>query len=391
MKKWLTRCLDWLHALSVKKLLLILGSVLAVLAVGLCSVLLYRDGQKRDLPHVVAQINFAIATNNLELLEPYIDFLEMGKAFAADLSEYKGRHPNEKDVRSSTEQLQVLVLESLRAGGILGENEKEGGEGKGEHGAKGTEHGGAEKSPTPPAQKNAKDVPPVLPPDLLAQLQARPFTIQGSDGHVGILKSPIRYKALGYAGELKLVARLEDSGWKIVEIANAKELLAENFAARKKLYESHVQAFLTENFQRDQIMNTHCFISDCRVFLARRGSRDDSSLVINVDGYNMGTKNLLSSGFRCYLKNSNGKLLAVLPLNSTRKVAPSDFFQQNWQVELSEAFPETSLLFREETLQCSADVTSVSIGTGQIVFLRPPEELEEIRKTFDPEYVPAVQ
>lgn len=375
MKKLLTRCLDGLHSFSVKKLLLILGSVIAVLAIALCSVMLYRDAQKRDLAYVVQQINFAIASNNLELLEPYVDFLEMGKAFAVDLHEYQGRHPDEKESMKITEQLQVLVLAGFRTG-------DETPEGKAKEGGK---EDSAEK--TSSVSKNV--APPVLPPDLMTQLRAHPFRIQGSDGHVGILTSPIRHRALDYATELKLVARLEDSGWKIVGVANARELLAGNFAARKKLYESHVQAFLSENIQRDQLMNSHCFITDCRVFLARRESRDDSSLVINVEGYNMGTKNLLSSGFRCYLKNSTGKVLAVLPLNSTRKVGPSDFFQQNWQVELSEAFPETSLLLREEKLQCVADVTSVSIGSGQIVFLRPAEELEEIRKTFDPAYVPA--
>ncbi|MEG2005556.1 MAG: hypothetical protein RR014_05920, partial [Bilophila sp.] len=69
-------------------------------------------------------------------------------------------------------------------------------------------------------------------------------------------------------------------------------------------------------------------------------------------------------------------------------VASSDFFQQSWQVELFDAFPETAALLREETVQCTADVSAVSIGSGQIVFLLPPSERENIRRLFDPEYTP---
>ncbi|MEG1610275.1 MAG: hypothetical protein RR317_03750, partial [Bilophila sp.] len=90
MNRILTHSLDRFHALSVWKLLLLLGFVLIILLVALYFVTFYRTAQKRDLDYAVTQINLAISSGDLEHLAPYVDFLELGKTFAADLRATQG-------------------------------------------------------------------------------------------------------------------------------------------------------------------------------------------------------------------------------------------------------------------------------------------------------------
>ncbi|MEG2140851.1 MAG: hypothetical protein RRY20_08710 [Bilophila sp.] len=385
--------MDRLHTLPVWKLVSLLGAGFVVLLVALYFMTFYQSEQKQDLAYVVKQINFAISAENLEQLEPYVDFRALGRAFAKDLYEVQGLPPDKKAFRAISEQVQMVVLECFRARRenvtqkAIAENTKvQKVEKKYQPVGERPEIKSNEDAPN--LAHELKKVPSLLPPDAPTQLWQHPFVIQGGDGAVAILSTSIHHTELDYTVELKLVARLDAVGWKVVEVANAKELIATHVAAQKKLYQRYVEDFQTENLRRRQLMNTHCFITECRAFLARRADKNDASLVVSIEGFNMGTETLLSSGIRCSLKNARGQTLATLPLNSVRHVASSDFFQQSWQVELFDAFPETAALLREETVQCTADVSAVSIGSGQIVFLLPPSERENIRRLFDPEYTP---
>lgn len=369
MKNPLTLYRDKIQSLSPRKRKL-LGAAVATGIVVLCFLVFYIPLHRRSLEYAVGKINSAIAEGREEDLSPYLNVALLSQRFADTILAYEGKQqaPGEKGRIEGA--VRVALQELFQKGEESGERPKEK---AGSHDAK--ESKGEEKSTTPPPFGAG-----ILPPDTLAQLRREPFQIQTESGKMAVLTAPLENKELKWSTVIKLVARAGTFHWQVTEIGNAEELIREYIMATKKKKTQAIAAYYAENAARREVMNRHYAVSKCEAFLARLGEDADIPLVITLEGANLGKETLVSAGMACQLQKKDGTVLATLPLNAARRIEPGNLFQQSWQVELSRNFPETNILLREPALQCSIVLSAVSLGNGRIIYLRPPKELDELRK-----------
>lgn len=375
----------------------------AVLLVAVAGFFAYRMLHHESLDEVASAINDAISTRDMERLNHYVDFqmLSLGIADAILQARSDGKW-NEDERRVLSEAVQTTLAAAFNADApALPERENRAEE------ADETAQLEAElpESDLPPEVKSAiakalqrerakknlnkrdavtKSIPleprpPFLPPDFIQQLMDRPFQVAGGDSALGILSTIISHPQAGYDVPLKLILRSGQQGWRVIGCGNARELVARHEQALQAWRTRVADAFRAENARRFDLMNQHYHVVSCQAFLAKNlGVQADVPLVVKLEGVNMGSQTLMSAGMTCHLRARNGTLLASVPLNTTRVLAPSDSFVQHWQMELPRDLPETRKLMAEPSLMCTTVLSAVSLGNGQIIHERTQSDLDKL-------------
>lgn len=118
------------------------------------------------------------------------------------------------------------------------------------------------------------------------------------------------------------------NGWRVIGVANARELVRTHDKALDTWRERVVTGFRAENRRRLDIMHKHYQVLSCKAFLAKNlGAESDVPLVITLEGVNIGRYKLMSAGMSCMLYGQDGSLAASVPLNTTKIVEPGIRFR----------------------------------------------------------------
>lgn len=374
-----------------------LGICLAALLIVIAATIFFvrRAEHRQTLAEATASLNGAIRARNLEQLNLYVDFDALSRNLADAVLAARGvENPNEDQRRAIAADVQNALLSAFK-------NASSGEDGApaddAEEKAKASPMDLKERIAEAISKKEAEQYrkkedplsqpvpleprPPLLPLDFARQLADKPLRIQGSDGYIGILSTTIDHPKAGYQTPLKLLMRGSSKGWRVIGVSNAAELVALHTMAMQGWRDRVSAAFRVENVRRFDLMNKHYQVLTCRAFLATNlGAKADVPLVVTLEGVNMGRQTLMTAGLICELRAKDGTVLAAVPLNTARSVAPGDAFSQRWQMELSRDLPETQKLMAVPSLTCTTRLSTISLGDGRIVHQQPPSELDKLLK-----------
>ena len=368
---------------------------------------LSRAFNHESLQEATAALNAALAARDMEQLNRYIDFNMLSLGFADAILEVKNSDKRDGDERRAiSEAVQKELLAAFRSE-ASGESEKEqAASPEQEEGAAGKEE--AEGSKDLPKEVRAaiakalqrerakkaaaqgwddatskpvplEQRPAFLPDDFVWQLAHSPFYVTGGDDSLGLLTTTVRHGDAGYETPIRLAMHNTSNGWRVIGVANARELVRTHDKALDTWRERVVTGFRAENRRRLDIMHKHYQVLSCKAFLAKNlGAESDVPLVITLEGVNIGRYKLMSAGMSCMLYGQDGSLAASVPLNTTKIVEPGDPFSQLWQLELPRDLEQTRRLLAEPSLSCSVKLSAVSLSNGRMIHERPQSDLDKL-------------
>lgn len=365
---------------------------------------LYRAFHRETLEEAAAALNAALAERDMEQLNRYIDFTMLSRGFAEAIIEVKkGGKWAEGELRAISEAVQQELLAAFKseasgkdekqaAASQQAEEETPEGEGAKElpkevrvaiakalqrERAKKAAAQGGDDTPSKPVPLEAR--PPFLPADLVWQLAHTPFHVAGGNDSLGLLETTVIHGDAGYETPLRLALHNTSQGWRVIGVANARELVRTHDRALDAWRGRVADEFRAENERRLDVMHKHYQVSSCKAFLAKNlGVQADVPLVITLEGVNRGRHKLMSAGMTCQLYGVDGTMVASVPLNTTKVVEPGEPFSQLWQLELPRELEQTRRLMAEPAISCAVDLSAVSLGNGRMIHERPQSELDKL-------------
>lgn len=370
-------CTAWYRA-HPKKVLCAAG-VSILLIGGYVVYAQWQDRQQRTLEFAVSQINLALATKDMALLERFVEFDPLSKSFAAVMNK-------NAELAKLADVADIIGVDLVSEGreGKVHElvmsvfAQKEGDKEKKETG-----------SAPPPSQKfldfleysgpvleNLRG-PSVFPADFIAQLLQKPFAIQGKEGNWGILSTTINHPVAGYTVPLRLLACNTPEGWRVREVANAAELVTLQARSLKKYADYRESVFHSFNARIREVMNAHCFIVLCDVVV--NGIQPEEStvkLIVNLEGTNIGNHGLLSAGIRVELYDDQGHFLHEFPIGINNKIPTGASFRQHWNLEPTFSPEAMAYVKNLKRFKTRWSLTSVSLDNRLFVFPKPIADLK---------------
>lgn len=381
-----------------------IGLVALFLVAALSLFFLYRAFHRETLEEAAAALNAALVERDMEQLNRYIDFNMLSRDFAEAILEVKtGGKGAEDEPRAISEAVQQELLAAFRSE-AEGKDEEEAAasrqaEGKTpasegakelprevrvaiakalqrERAKKAAAQGGDEMSARPvPLEER----PSFLPDDFVWQFARAPFHVAGGNDSLGLLETTVRHGDAGYETPLRLALHNTPQGWRVIGVANARELVRTHDKALDAWRGRVTAAFRAENARRLDVMHTHYQVVSCKAFLAKNlGVQADVPLVITLEGVNRGRHKLMSAGMICQLYGRDGSMVASVPLNTTKVVEPGKPFSQLWQLELPRDLEQTRRLMAEPSISCAVDLSAVSLGNGRMIYERPQSDLDKL-------------
>lgn len=365
---------------------------------------LYRAFHRETLEEAAVALNAALAARDMEQLNRYIDFNMLSRGVAEAIIEVKnGGKWEEGELRAISEAVQRELLAAFKSE-ASGKDEKQAEasqaedeklpEGEGskdlpkevrvaiakalqrERAKKAAAQGG-DGAPSKPVLLEER--PPFLPANLVWQLVHAPFHAAGGNDSLGLLETTVVHSDAGYETPIRLALHNTSQGWRVIGVANAKDLVRTHDKALDAWRGRVTDEFRAENARRLDIMHTHYQITSCKAFLAKNlGVQADVPLVITLEGVNKGRHKLMSAGMTCQLYGRDGKMVASVPLNTTKVVEPGEPFSQLWQLELPRELEQTRRLMAEPSISCAIDLSAVSLGNGRMIHERPQGDLDKL-------------
>ena len=377
------------RALRTRKVQLALAGI-GVAALVLAGVHVYLQKRAATLEYAVAQLNEAIAKGNIEELARRVDFVALSRDLAAAIAAVQS------DSASGAQQsYQDIVQKRLLALFAQGGEGSGGGHApaaeapKSGHAPEGEAAGGhappAGAGAPPPAPMDApvfdilKKPIHILPPDLLAQLQAHPFAIQAADADAAILMTTLEHAQIHQEFTLRLGMHRTAEGWRVTGISRPEQFVR-TFTDRIKTLEAEaVEAFEQENARIASLMSTYYHIDSCASVLFPPDSSGVVRLRVSLKGSNMGERDLVAAAAVCSLLGPAEDKLASLRLENTRAVKVGETFEHAWFYNFEERYPEVDALVAAKDVRCTAETSAVSMGRGVLLYPRKLKDLPGVR------------
>ena len=362
-------------ALRSRKCRLILCG-LGIAAIMLAGVWLYFQKRAASVEYAVAQLNQAIASNNVEQLARMVDFYGLSAKLGAAMAEASPEDGAEvnSDARQRCQdavQRKLLNIFSQEGGDV---------------------------APALPAQSVARPENPdlavamyneifdilrkptsILPPNFLSQLKDRPLAIHARDDNTAILSTTVEHAQLKHVFSINLAMQRNDQGWRVSGLADSARLVNEFWDLVKESKNRALEAIAQENDRQRLLMNTYYNIRTCRSALFPPDAGGVTRLRVTVEGSNLGERDIFASGSKCDLLDRNDVRIASLRLENTRTVKAGERFEHGWFYSFLEDFPEVEALVAAGEVSCVATATTVLLGRGSVLYFRDPEEFPGVR------------
>lgn len=345
-----------------RKVRLALAGV-GVLVCAAIGAVIFMQQQKRTPEYALERLNEAVATRNLEQLARLVDFVSLSQDLADAVLE-TGLQPDEFTAATLQTAVQRRLLQLFSSPLVATEEE-------------------------PPARPRGPLDDPVydilrkpvhvLPPSLMSQLIAKPFTMLAEGDDVVGLETTIEHPQLQLSAPLRLIMRKRAGQWIVTGVSNSRAITGVFSEKVKDLKQAATEAFDAENRRVRSLMHTYYAITECRPILFPPDASGVVRFRLVLSGKNGGDRELVSSASHCIIMNQQGEHIGTLRLENTRAVTPGDTFEHAWFYTFEQRYPEVEAMLSGGELSCRADPVLVSLGRGSVLYPRKLEDFPGLR------------
>lgn len=360
---------------------------------------------KASFPFALQELNTAIETGNLELLAKRIDFISLSHDAAKEvmmntyLSPVGPNGPQIPDVmRTDPEQLRTmeqtiqqrltkLFMENPdEAGGAEGRPKKEAPKGENvpekERGIyfdkaqellakleeeKAAAANNTEVVPNPDALKE----PPVFPADLLTQLRERPFGVRRVSDTEAIVTTKVKHPQANMNVTINLHATNTPLGWRFDRIDGVGDMVRVYTAELRGFHLNREALFHARNAQILERMNRTAKVLDCEAMLAAERTDGSVAMILRVNGLNSGEDTFTAASITCRLYDGPDNEVLKQNFGLTQTVKPGKNFRIDYVQDYDATEPLSGVLRRQKRLACVPQVSSITLDSGQLLYVRP--------------------
>jgi hypothetical protein len=209
---------------------------------------------------------------------------------------------------------------------------------------------------------------PFVPEDVVAQFAAGMKLEKASDGVQ--IRSQFTHNGLQTNFPVRLLMERRQSGWLVTRLLNAQDLVS--------LYKGAMDAVLAEDEAKlaeknEKIvskMRLHFDSPQCLAAVNLMGSQQEAMLVVKVTAKNTDTATLHNVNLLLDVRASNGSLAYSRRLEVVQRVYGGGEFSNTWTVVLDANSEEAARLLRAGPLSCTVEPKVMSVGVGEILYLR---------------------
>lgn len=219
-----------------------------------------------------------------------------------------------------------------------------------------------------------------LPPDFVKQLQANISlnTTGTGNPNMAFISSVLHHPQLDMDFTLIFLLQRTSEGWKVTDLANARELMAQFRDAQLKRYEARRLQLIKKNADTQKRMDTTLQIQSCE---AAAGVISDKTILLTrviVMGRNTSDVQVNGTSLQVDIQDASGKTILSRFLDKAMPMYPGQPFTQDWTIEMAADSEIGRILLQEaDKLQCKTRWQTQNLGTGRVLYINEVKEIPE--------------
>lgn len=394
----LCRRFKWI---SLTVLLLIVASI---------AVTIYFRQQRweNSLEFALIELNTAIAASNMDVLTRRVDFSGLGNSMARDIIDNMGPTPvseegpvppeqnyhNPLRIRWMEEQVQnaltrlftdkpVAVMEKKTAPDPDADIPAEQ---RGPLFARAREALALEAAKVE-AEKKQEDLPdpdkqrqpPLLPADLLQQLQARPFTLEKVIGSTGSIVTKVEHPQTEMAVTVRLFLEKLPTGWTVRRMDGVGQIVRAFMDKLNAFNSNRESLFNARNAATLEQMNQTAKMGACSARLGIVRPNGDVTLIMRVEGSNASDEAFSAASVQCKLFDKAGNEILRRQFGLTSVVKPGQNFRIESVYDFEASDPFAAILRANNNPTCTPQVMSITLSSGKLLYVKPSSAYTEQR------------
>lgn len=218
-----------------------------------------------------------------------------------------------------------------------------------------------------------------LPPDFVKQLQANISLNAAAAGNpdMAFIRAVLHHPQLDMDFTLIFLLQRTRDGWKVTDLANARELIAQFRQAQLQRYEARRLQLIKQNADIQRRMDATLQIQSCE---AAAGVISDNKTLLTrviVMGRNASSERINGSSLQVDIQDASGKTILSRYLDKAMPMYPGQPFMQDWTIEMAADSETGRALLQAGTLQCKTRWQTQNLDSGRVLYLREIKEIPE--------------
>ena len=209
---------------------------------------------------------------------------------------------------------------------------------------------------------------PFVPDDVITQFTAG-MRLEKTSGEARIYSS-FTHNGLQTKFPVCLLMERRRDGWLATRLLNARELVSLYKRAADALMAEDEAKLAEKNEQIRSKMRGHFASPQCLAAASLSGDRQEVMLVVKVAAKNTEATTLHNVNLLCDVRASDGRQVYSRQLHVVRRVYAGEAFLNTWTVLLDVDGEDAAGLLRAGPLSCFVEPTAMSIGVGEVLYLR---------------------
>lgn len=291
---------------------------------------------------------------DLETLTPLVDFPSLSRRIAASIAEY---YPFIEQGSMQQQAIEERFLAHLREMLVAKP---------------------AKQRPLPPDEALQQPLQ-ALPPDFVKQLQTHMGlnTTGAGNPDFAFISTVLHHPQLDMDFNLIFLLQRTAEGWKVTDLPNAREVVAQFRDAQLKRYEARKLLMRKKNEETQKLMDSTLQIQSCE---AAAGVISDNKTLLTrviVMGRNGTSEQVNGVSLHVDIQDAKGKTIVSRFLDKARPFAPGQPFEQGWTIEMTADSADGRALLQAGKLQCKTRWQTMSLNSGRVLYIREITQIPE--------------
>lgn len=384
-------------------------TVVLLIAASIAATIYFRQQRwKNSLEFALTELNMAIAASDINTLTRRVDFSSLAKGMALDIIDNMGPTPvseegpmppdqnfrNPQRIRWMEEQVQnaltklftdkpVAVMEKKA---VVDPNADIPADQRGPlfdrarealalEAAKVETETKEEELPNPDKQRK----PPLLPADLLQQLQTHLFTLEKTTGSTGSIVSRVEHPQARMAVTVRLYLENLPAGWTVRRMDGVGQIVRAYMDELHAFNSNRESLFHARNAATLEQMNRTAKMGACTARLGVVRPNGDVALIMRVEGSNTSEDTFTAASVQCTLHDKEGREILRRQFGLTSAVKPGQNFRIDSVYDFDASDPFTAILRANNSPTCTPQVMSITLSSGKLLYVKPSSAYTEQR------------
>lgn len=218
-----------------------------------------------------------------------------------------------------------------------------------------------------------------LPPDFVKQLQTTMSlnTTGAGNPNMAFISAVLHHPQLDMDFTLIFLLQRTSAGWRLTDLPNAREVIAQFRDAQLKRYEARKLQLRKKNEETQKLMASTLKIQSCEV--AAGVISDNKTLLarVIVVGRNASAEQINGISLQADIRDAQGKLILTRYLDKAKPFYPGQPFEQGWTIEMEADSPDGRALLQGGKLQCTTRWQTMSLNSGRVLYIREIQQIPE--------------